>query len=119
MKTRSNLKTLRRRFDRLREQFCKLEWILQGTITERLDTRESPKGSGQPVTRGPYYQWTFKRQGKTVTVNLTKGQAKVYQKAIDNHRKLEELLHEMRAVSLEFLEATTESVKRRKPLEIP
>jgi len=119
MKSASNVKMLRRRFERLRKRLGELEWILQGTITERLDTRESPKGSRRTVTRGPYYQWTYKRQGKTVTVNLTRAQAKLYQKAIDNHRKLEELLHQMRAVSFEFLEATTESVKRRKPLEIP
>ena len=118
MKTERTSKTLRQRLDRLRARLARLEWILQGTITERFDTRESPKGSGRTVTRGPYYQWTFKRQGKTVTVNLTKPQAKVYQIAIDDHRELEEILSEMRAVSLAFLEATTDSVQRRKPLEI-
>ena len=118
MKIGSRPTILRRRFERLRARLAKLEWLLQGTITERLDTRESPKGSGRTRTCGPYHQWTFKRHGKTVTVNLTKPQAKAYQKAIDNHRKLEKLLAEMRAISLEFLEATHESVKRRKPPQI-
>ena len=110
---------LRRRYARLKARLADPGWILRGTITERFDTRESPKGSGRFVTRGPYDQWTFKRRGKTVTVNLTASQAKVYEKAIANHRKLEKVLREMREVSLEYLEATTESVRRRKPRETP
>jgi len=119
MKNGRNMKTLARRFERLKARLAKLEWVLQGTITERFDVRETPKGSGRTVRRGPYYQWTFKRRGKTVTVNLAKPQAKAFQKAIDNHRELEEILRQWRAVSLEFLETTTESVKRRKPLQSP
>ena len=63
---------------------------------------------------GPYCQWTRKRAGKTVTANLTAAQAKVYQKAIDNHRRLEELLRDLRAVSLQILEATTPSVQKHR-----
>ena len=115
MKTEKPTAALRRGYKRLAERLARIGWVLQGTITERLDTRESPKGSGTITTCGPYYQWTFKRQGKTVTVNLTASQARAYQKAIDNQRKIEEILREMRELSLQFLEATTESVKRRNP----
>jgi len=41
-------------------------------------------------------------------------QANAYQKAIDNNRKVRELIGEMRELSLELLEATTQSVKKRK-----
>jgi hypothetical protein len=47
-------------------------------------------------------------------VNLSPSQAKVYQRAINNHRKLEETTQEMRELSLKMLERTTTGVVKRK-----
>lgn len=105
---------LRRRCKRLAERLGKIGWILRGTITERIDTRVVRKIVDGKKTYARYYQWTFKRQGKTVTVNLTAAQAKTYQKAIDNQRKADKILQEMRAISREFLDAATVSPIRRK-----
>ena len=105
---------LRARHRRLAELLGKIGWVLRGTITERIDKRAKGKIGGKPRVWGPYYQWTFKRQGKTVTVNLSASQAKVYRKAIANQRKADKILQQMRAISLEFLEAATVSPKRRK-----
>jgi hypothetical protein len=110
MKKRLTPDALRRRHERLRTRLAKLGWVLQGTITQRYDRRVPP---GQ-APRGPYPQWTVKRHGKTVTVNLTPAQAKVYQRAIVENRRLEALLAELRALSRQFLDATTPAVKRRK-----
>jgi hypothetical protein len=63
---------------------------------------------------GPYYQWTWKQKGKTVTVNLTPSQAQAYREAIGNNQALEETLSEMRSLSLHVLEATTPGVKKRR-----
>jgi len=93
--------------------------VLHGTITERTIEREDPEAKGQTRTYGPYYQWTFKEAGKTVTVNLSAAQAKVYQRAIDNNRELEEIIRRMRQTSLLICEATTVGVKRRKPKKLP
>jgi hypothetical protein len=79
---------LRRDYGRLAARLSKLNFIAQGAITERTIMRPDP---GHPTTRrayGPYYQWTWKKEGKTVTVNLTAPQAKAFRKAIDEHRKL-------------------------------
>ena len=113
MKSKKPTDALRRRYQRLAERLGKIGWMLQGTITERIDTRVVRKVEGSKKTYARYYQWTFKRQGKTVTVNLTAPQAKTYQRAIDNQRKADKLLQEMRAISLEFLDATTVSPIRR------
>ena len=107
--------TTERRYGRLSARLTKLGLVLQGTITERSMVRPDPKNPKKEKTYGPYYQWTFKRKGKTNTVNLTATQAKLYQRAIDNHRKIEETMEQMRVLSLEILEAKTESVKKRKP----
>jgi len=104
----------RRRYERLAARVATTGLILQGTITERTIVRKAPNVARKNKTYGPYYQWTWKRNGKTVTVNLTRAQAKAYHKAIDNHRKVEQLLRQMRTLSLEILEATTPSVNRRK-----
>ena len=110
---------LRRRYERVRARVGKIGLVLQGTITERTITRPNPVQRDQQNTYGPYYQWTRKHEGKTVTVNLTASQARAFQRAIDNHRKLVELLREMRALSWQILEATTAGVKRHKPRTPP
>ena len=114
MEKEETIATMQRRYARLTSRLARLGFILQGTITERTVLRADPHAPGKEKTYGPYYQWTFKRRGKTVTVNLTASQAKTYQRAIDNHRKMEKTLEEMRTLSLEILEAKTQGVRRRK-----
>lgn len=106
---------LRRRHARLTARLGKVGLVAQGTITPRVIEREDPDHPGETKRYGPYCQWTWKREGKTVTVNLTAAQAKTYQKAIEEHRKLEAAPDELRALSLQILEATTPSVVKRKP----
>jgi hypothetical protein len=115
MKKRIALAEMQRRYTRLTQRLAKLGPVLQGTITPRTIVRPDPQSPRKEKSYGPYYQWTFKRGGKTVTVNLTAAQAKSYQRAIDNHRKLETIIEEMRLLSLQILETKTTAVKRRKP----
>jgi hypothetical protein len=115
MESKKDVQKLRKRYERLTAQLARLGPIVQGTITERTITKPDPENPNRAKTIGPYYQWTFKRSAKTVTVNLSAAQAKAFQRAIDNNRKLEGILQEMRTVSRALLEATTQGVKRRKP----
>lgn len=114
MKKPTTTPTMEKRYARLTARIAKLGFVLQGTITERSIVRDDPQSPGKDKTYGPYYQWTFKRSAKTVTVNLTPRQARIYQRAIDNHRKLEKILDEMRTLSLTILEAKTPGVTKRK-----
>ena len=52
--------------------------------------------------------------GGNTLYRVTATQAKVYQRAIDEHRKLETLLEDIRTTSLQILEATTPGVIKRK-----
>jgi len=117
MKKNAEIERMKKRYARLTARLAKLGPVLQGTITERTIQRDDPERPGRKKNYGPYYQWTFKRNGKTVTVNLTSSQAKAYQKAIDNHRKMEDILQEMRELSLSILEKTTKGVEKRKSAE--
>lgn len=105
---------IREKFRRRAERLAVTGLVLQGTITERVITRNRRKDGEAARSFGPYYQWTFKQAGKTVTVNLTFEQAQLVRDAIENNRKAEKSLEEMRRISWQLLEATTSGVKRRK-----
>lgn len=107
------IRALEQRRAKLVRQLARLGPVIQGTITQRTIRTSDPESPGTQKEYGPYYQWTWKREGKTVTVNLSATQAKRYQKAIDENKKLESLLQQLRAVSLELLEATTHGVPKR------
>lgn len=105
---------LKKRYERLAARLVRCGLIVQGTITERTITKQDPHHPGRTKNIGPYYQWTFKRSAKTVTINLSASQRKSFQKAIDNNQCLEALLAQMRELSHQILEATTQGVHRRK-----
>lgn len=66
------------------------------------------------------WRWTFKLKGKTSCVALSEDQAKEMQIAIENHKKLEKIVSEMRAITQTKILETMPGVTRRKPLsEIP
>ena len=50
-----------------------------------------------------HWKWTTKAKSKTVTLALSQEQARLFQDAIANPRKLESIIREMRAISLEVL----------------
>ena len=113
MNDNPELQRLKKRYARLAARLANPGLLLQGSITERIITRPDPQDPDHPKSIGPYYQWTFKRNAKTVTVNVSASQVRPFQKAIDNNRKLEGLLTEMRDISRQILDATTKGVQRR------
>jgi len=113
-KKEKKLDALLRRYAQARRHLAQTGWLLQGTITERTIRREDPERPARHKDYGPYYQWTWKREGKTVTVNLTPRQAQAYREAIGSHQGLEKTLQEMRSLSRKILEATLPGVKKRR-----
>ena len=112
-KNEKQIQALEAKRARLLRQLAKLGPVLQGTIASRTILRDDANAPGTKKEYGPYYQWTWKREGKTVTVNLSENQVRRYQKAIDENRKLESLLQQLRAISLQLLDATTQGVPKR------
>lgn len=111
---RPSQQNLKKRYAQLADQLSRMELILPGTITERTIIGQASKKQMDRKKYGPYYQWTRKINGKTFTVNLSKTQVNLFQKAIDNNRKSEQILNEMRRISIQRLETETQGVKRRK-----
>jgi len=108
--TNSGIIRLRARYSALATRLIEPGLILQGTITKRTI---EPSGD-KKTAYGPYYQWTRKICAKTVTVNLSQSQVKEYQAAINNNKRLEKTVKDMRDLSLKICDATTAGVKKRK-----
>lgn len=92
-----------RRAQVLLKQISQLGFCLPGTLTER-HTRCSSPGcrckADPPALHGPYYSWTRKIKGKTVTRTLSAEQARRYQPWFDDARRLRALAAELEALSL-------------------
>jgi hypothetical protein len=76
---------------------------LPGTLLERRTRCGKPNcrcRADPPRLHGPYWQWTRKRHGKTVTVNLTPGQAARYQPCFDTARDLRATIARIEELSL-------------------
>lgn len=84
-------------------QITQLGFCLPGTLTQRRTRCSSPGcrcHADPPTQHGPYYAWTRKINGKTVTRTLTPEQARLYEPWFDNARRLRALAAELEALSL-------------------
>jgi hypothetical protein len=91
-----------RRYRRLAAQLADIGFISSGSITRRYTQCGTPGckcHDDPPKPHGPYYQWTAKIDGKTVTRRLTTAEAKLYQEWIRNDRRMRELIGQMRQVA--------------------
>ncbi|MFZ5850958.1 MAG: DUF6788 family protein [Actinomycetota bacterium] len=107
------LASAQRRYGRLAAQLADIGLITAGSLTRRY-TRCTSLGcrcnAEPPRPHGPYWQWTAKINGKTVTRRLTAAEARLYQEWIDNDRKLRSLIDQMRAAATEATELIMEQV---------
>ncbi|MFT4215856.1 MAG: hypothetical protein QM619_01540 [Micropruina sp.] len=100
--TAQRLAVLQRRYRTLAAQLADVGYIAAGSITRR-HTRCANQNcrcrADPPQMHGPYWQWTAKVDGKTVTRRLTQTEAELYQQWIDNDRQLRAITAQMREVA--------------------
>jgi len=98
------LAAYRHQYRQLAAQLADVGFITTGSITRR-STRCGKPGcrcqADPPQLHGPYYQWTGKVAGKTVTRRLTEHEATLYQEWITNNRRLHQLIKQMQAIAAE------------------
>jgi hypothetical protein len=78
-------------------------FALPGTLTERRTRCGKPNcrcNAAPPRPHGPYWQWTRKLNGKTITINLTRDQAARYQPWFDTARDIRDTLARIEELSL-------------------
>lgn len=89
-----------------KDQIIKLDFILTGSIIMKYGPcgKENCRcAHDKKHWHGPYYIWTRKENGKTITQSLSKAQAKFCKKAITNMAKLRALIEKWKQESLKSL----------------
>jgi hypothetical protein len=112
------LASTQRRYQALAAQLADIGLISAGSLTHRYTHCTSPScrcNAEPPQPHGPYWQWTTKINGKTVTHRLTDEQAHLYQEWINNDRKLRSLITQMRTVASEATELITSNARENPP----
>lgn len=77
-------------------------FLLKGTLLQRYKRCSSP-GCGCQTDlekrHGPYWQWSYKVDGKTVSRALSNQQAQRYREWLDNAGRFEEIVQELFEIS--------------------
>ena len=97
--------------------FCHPNCGSQKTLRELQNSDSRPRlGDSRQLSQSPQgnWRWTRKVKAKTVTVALSDQQSELFRRAIDDHRKLEKLIDQMRALSQQVLLNSVEGPARRK-----
>ncbi len=95
------------RYDALKRTVAAVGLLRRGSLVRRFMPCGKPNCRCQatpPQLHGPYYQWTRKVRGKTVTVRLTEQQADRVRQWIENGRELDRIVAEMETLSLRMTE---------------
>ncbi len=91
----------------LAAQIAQIGIIAAGSVTRRF-TRCTSVGcrcnADPPTPHGPYWQWTAKVNGKTVTKRLAAQEAALYREWIGNDRRIRALLDQIRKVDAKAAE---------------
>ena len=105
--TAEQLADYEQKYRDLAAELATIGLIHAGSVTRRY-TRCATPGckchADPPQPHGPYYQWTAKINGKTVTRRLTETEAELYQEWIANDRQLRHLITQMRQIAAKATE---------------
>ncbi len=105
--TAERLADYEQKYRELAAELATIGLIHSGSVTRRY-TRCATPGckchADPPQPHGPYYQWTAKVNGKTVTRRLSETEADLYQEWIDNDRRLRRLIGQMRQIAAKAAE---------------
>ena len=119
-KSQRQLAQLRARFHNKAQQLPELAFLLKGSLLQRFKRCSSPGcacHADPPRLHGPYWQWTSKLKGKTVTRALSDEQVSRYRQWMDNAQRFDHVvqeLHDLSAQADELLRALERQPPERK-----
>jgi Family of unknown function (DUF6788) len=94
------------RFRELKRDFQQVEYFCKGTVLKRMmkcGKAQCACASDDTKRHGPYYELTYKANGKTVNVKLSPQAAPLYQAAAQQYRKLKRLFNRLEKLSQTIL----------------
>jgi len=92
---KKNTPPITRRIESIRKQIAAMDLLAQGTLSKRTKVcgRQNCRCAQDPEARhGPYYEWTRREKGRYVHTVISAEQAEALAIAIDNNRRVLELL---------------------------
>jgi len=104
------------RYLELKKALERLGYFCKGTVLSRTLKcgRPTCPCADDPANRhGPYFEWTYKVSGKTVHHRLNEQEAKAYNAASSEYRKLKLLLRRMETISRRALDRQAAAARRR------
>ena len=94
------------RFSELKREIEQLEYFCKGTVLKRMmkcGKVQCACASDPSKRHGPYFELTYKANGKTVNVKLSPAAAPLYKGASRQYRKLKALLSRLEILSQTIL----------------
>jgi hypothetical protein len=97
----ASLQRVRAHYEAAKARLAQIGFTCEGSLLERYTSCKNPNcRCADPDQRhGPYWQISWKQNGKTVSKILPAEDAALYQEWIANRRALEQILNEMRDLS--------------------
>lgn len=91
----------------LKNQITTKDWILQGTLLKQY--KQCGKNNcrchlDKKYWHGPYWIWTRKEKGKTITKTLSENQAKIVKRSLEDMKKISKLVEKWKLLSLRYIE---------------
>ena len=99
---------LQKEYSKLSKKLSKIGYICKGSVMVLYVKCGKPYcqcKTDENAKHGPYNIWTRKVKGKTVTRHLSEKQSNLCREYIQNSKKLESTVEEMRDISAKILES--------------
>ena len=115
----ASLERVRADYQAAKARLAQIGFTCEGSLLGRYTSCKNPNcRCADPDQRhGPYWQISWKQNGKTVSKILPAEDAALYQQCIANRRALEQILDEMRDLSRDAAQQLLAS--RGRPLHAP
>jgi len=98
---------LEKKYQELQQQLLQIGYICSGSVISQQRKCGKPNcgcKEDQQKLHGPYYIWTRKEKGKTITRSLTDKQAEQCMECTSNYRKMQKIMKEMKEISIKIIE---------------
>jgi len=105
-----------RQYKKLKQSLVKLGYVCPGSVVERyMPCGKSTCHCAADLKNlhGPYYEWSRKVRGKTVTVRLSQEAAGLYREFTKNGRICKKLFSQMQMISIRVAKAMAEEMEKQ------
>jgi len=96
------LARLRARFEEQAHELARMGFMLKGSLLRRFKECSSPGcacHTNPDRLHGPYWQWSTKVKGKTVSRTLQEDQVSRYEQWMENGKRFDEIVRELYTLS--------------------